>query len=141
MQLSPHFSLEELTRSVTARNRSIDNTPSKSDLANLRLLAETVLEPLRTAFGHPITVSSGYRCAALNKAVGGARSSQHLLGQATDIHAPGNTAEANKALFETAAALIRSGKINVGQCIDEYGYSWVHISLPGKHVNNIIHIK
>ena len=141
MNLSPHFTLEELTRSVTARNRSIDNTPSKSELANLRLLAETVLEPLREAFGRPITVSSGFRCPELNKAVGGARTSQHLLGQAADIHAPTGTAEANKALFETAVALIRSGKINVGQCIDEYGYSWVHISLPGKHVNNIIHIK
>lgn len=141
MQLSPHFSLEELTRSVTARNLTIDNTPNKSELANLRLLAETVLEPLRTAYGKPIVVSSGFRCAALNKAVGGARSSQHLLGQAADIHALSGTAEDNKALFETAASLVRLHTINVGQLIDEYGYSWVHISIPGKHINNIIHIK
>lgn len=141
MQLSQHFTLEELTRSVTARNRAIDNTPSKSDLANLKLLAETVLEPLRTAFGKPIIVSSGYRCQELNKAVGGSRTSQHLLGQAADIHAMGSIKEDNKALFETAVSLIRQGKISVGQCIDEYNYSWVHISIPGKHVNNIIHIK
>ena len=78
MQLSPHFSLEELTRSTAARNLSIDNSPNKSELANLRLLAESVLEPLRQAFGKPIVVNSGFRCEALNKAVGGARSSQHM---------------------------------------------------------------
>lgn len=59
MQLTQHFTLEELTQSVTARNRSIDNTPNKSELANLRLLAESVLEPLRHAYGKPIVVSSG----------------------------------------------------------------------------------
>lgn len=141
MQLSPHFSLEELTRSTAARNLSIDNSPNKSELANLRLLAESVLEPLRQAFGKPIVVNSGFRCEALNKAVGGARSSQHMLGQAADIRTLSNTKEDNKALFETAASLVRSHSISVGQLIDEYGFSWVHISTPGKHVNNIIHIK
>ena len=71
----------------------------------------------------------------------GSKNEQHLLGQAADIHAMGSTKEDNKALFETAVSLIRQGKISVGQCIDEYNYSWVHISIPGKHVNNIIHIK
>lgn len=141
MQLTQHFTLEELTQSVTARNRSIDNTPNKSELANLRLLAESVLEPLRQAYGKPIVVSSGFRCAALNKAVGGSRTSQHLLGQAADIHALSGSPEDNKALFEVAASLVNTGKIKVGQLIDEYGYSWVHISAPGRHVNNIIHIK
>uniref|UniRef100_UPI004027BC86 D-Ala-D-Ala carboxypeptidase family metallohydrolase n=1 Tax=Prevotella sp. TaxID=59823 RepID=UPI004027BC86 len=141
MQLSPHFSLEELTRSTAARNLSIDNSPNKSELANLRLLAESVLEPLRQAFGKPIVVNSGFRCEALNKAVGGARSSQHMLGQAADIRTLSNTKEDNQALFETAASLVRSHSICVGQLIDEYGFSWVHISTPGKHVNNIIHIK
>ena len=143
MQLTKHFTIEELTRSVTARNRSIDNTPNKSELANLRLLAESVLEPLRQAYGKPIVVSSGFRCAALNKAVGGSRTSQHLLGQAAGgryLHA-GWGCEDNKALFEVAASLVNTGKIKVGQLIDEYGYSWVHISTPGRHVNNIIHIK
>lgn len=100
-------------------------------MANLKLLAETVLEPLREAFGHPIIVNSGFRCAAVNKAVGGVRTSQHMLGQAADIRTLSNTPEDNKALFETAASLVRSGKINVGQLIDEYSYSWVHISTPG----------
>ena len=141
MQLTKHFTVEELTRSTAARNLSIDNTPNKSEMANLKLLAETVLEPLREAFGHPIIVNSGFRCAAVNNAVGGVRTSQHMLGQAADIRTLSNTSEDNKALFETAASLVRAGKINVGQLIDEYGYSWVHISTPGKHVNNVIHIK
>ena len=60
MQLTKHFTVEELTRSTAARNLSIDNTPNKSEMANLKLLAETVLEPLREAFGHPIIVNSGF---------------------------------------------------------------------------------
>ena len=64
-----------------------------------------------------------------------------MLGQAADIRTLSNTKEDNQALFETAASLVRSHSICVGQLIDEYGFSWVHISTPGKHVNNIIHIK
>ena len=89
MQLTPHFSLEELTRSSTAERCRIDNTPPVEVVENLRALCQAVLEPARIAFGAPIYVSSGYRCAALNKAVGGKPTSQHLRGEAADLQVKG----------------------------------------------------
>lgn len=131
MKLSEHFTLEELTRSATARARGIDNTPTERDKANLKRLATEVLEPLRKMAGVPITVTSGYRCYALNKAVGGAATSQHLRGEAADIKCADN-----KALFAAAMELMLLGKIKVGQLIDEKGYRWLHISLPTLARNN-----
>ena len=66
-----YFTIEELTRSTTARQRGIDNTPSQQVIDNLTALVNNVLDPLRQAWGKPIHVNSGYRCPALNKAVGG----------------------------------------------------------------------
>ena len=83
--LSEHFSLEEMTRSGVALSRGIDNTPSPEAVENLRLLCLNVLEPVRRRFG-AVRVTSGYRCPELNKAVGGAPLSQHLRGEAADIH-------------------------------------------------------
>ena len=94
MKLTPHFSLEEFVRSVTAQAKGIDNslTPSvKADQAvirNLKTLSENILEPLRDHACQPIVISSGYRCPALNSAVGGSKTSQHLTGEACDIHIP-----------------------------------------------------
>ena len=65
-----YFTIEELTRSTTARLRGIDNTPSQQVINNLIALVDNVLDPLREAWGKPIHVNSGYRCRALNKAVG-----------------------------------------------------------------------
>lgn len=142
MNLTLHFTLEELTRSVTASRLGIDNTPSADITARLIRLAADVLQPLREAFGRPIIVSSGYRCSALNKAVGGAVNSQHLSGEAADIHTLSDIPEDNKALFATAVCLVRDGRIKVGQLIDEKGYNWIHISLPDrKHTNQILHIR
>lgn len=89
MQLTPHFTLEELTRSATAEQRGIDNTPNEEVVENLRTLCRNVLEPARTAFGAPIYVSSGYRCTELNRAVGGKPTSQHLRGEAADLQVKG----------------------------------------------------
>ena len=136
-----YFTLRELTRSATAARLGIDNTPDEKVTANLIRLAETVLDPLREAYGKPIIVSSGYRCPKLNKAVGGARTSQHMYGQAADIHSVGDDPKENKVIFDTAARLVEEGRIKVGQLIDEYGYNWVHISTPGGHLNQILHIK
>lgn len=86
--LTPHFRLSEFTRSATAQARGIDNTPTEEIVSNLRHLCENVLEPLRQHFGEPITISSGYRSAALNRAVGGASNSQHMTGEAADIRVP-----------------------------------------------------
>lgn len=90
IQLSPHFKLSEFTKSSTAIVRKIDNTPSEQVISNLKLLCEQVLEPLRVHFNCPITIDSGYRSLALNKAVGGVKNSQHMTGEAADIHLPDN---------------------------------------------------
>lgn len=141
MKLSEHFTLEELISSITAKNKGIKNVPNDTELKNLKDLAANVLEPLRVAYGKPIRVSSGYRCSALNKLVGGSKTSQHVLGQAADITSLSDTVEDNKELFDVALKLIAQGKIRVGQVIDEYNYNWVHISTPYKNVNQILHIK
>ena len=94
MKLSEHFELNEFTRSATADRLHIDNSLNPSDptgqsiINNLRNLCQQVLEPLREHFGIPVVVSSGYRCPALNKAVGGVPNSQHLTGEAADIVMP-----------------------------------------------------
>lgn len=89
-QLTPHFKLSEFTKSSTATARKIDNTPSEQVISNLKLLCEQVLEPLRVHFNCPIIIGSGYRSPALNKAVGGVKNSQHMTGEAADIHLPDN---------------------------------------------------
>lgn len=89
MQLTEHFTLSELTRSETAERRHIDNTPPPEVVDNLRALCRNVLEPARVAFGAPIYITSGYRCPALNKAVGGKPTSQHLRGEAADLQVKG----------------------------------------------------
>jgi len=83
--LSPNFSLEELTFSEMALRRGWKNDPSPLALENLKRLCETLLEPIRAAFGVPIHVNSGYRSAQINKAVGGATGSAHMIGRAADI--------------------------------------------------------
>lgn len=137
MNVTENFTLEELYKSSTAEKLKINNTPNEEVKNSLILLALKVLQPLREAFGKPITVTSGYRSQALNQAVKGAKNSQHLKGEAADLKCSDN-----KNLFETARKLIEEKKIEVGQLIDEYNYSWVHISLPNfKHKNEILHIK
>lgn len=88
IQLSPHFRLSEFLRSATATARKIDNTPSLDVVSNLQQLCVNVLEPLREHVGQAVVISSGYRSKALNTAVGGAKSSQHMTGEACDIHIP-----------------------------------------------------
>ena len=89
MQLSKNFYLSEFITSQTAERLGIDNTPSDIIIANLTSLAKTVLQPLRDHYGCPVVISSGYRCPKLNKAIGGAVSSQHMKGEAVDIKVPG----------------------------------------------------
>jgi len=119
MNLSPHFTLAEFVESQTATRKGIDNTPTPSVITSLARVA-AVLEQVRALVGGPITVSSGYRCAALNKAVGGAANSAHLLGLAADITAPGMTPQA-------LAKMIQRAGIAYDQLI--YEGTWVHIGL------------
>lgn len=141
MKLTEHFTLEELTRSATAVRLGIDNTPTKSIISNLAEVAQ-LLEKIRTTYSKPIIVTSGYRCEKLNKAVGGAKGSQHRLGQAADIRSISDSVEDNKELFNVIVGMMLQKEIEVGQVIDEYNYNWVHVSTPKLTTNNQIkHIK
>lgn len=85
MNLSAHFTLEELTFSEVAVRQSIDNTPDQAHIANLQRLCVTLLEPARELLGVPLHINSGYRSTRVNAAVGGAHASAHLLGLAADF--------------------------------------------------------
>jgi len=131
-----YFTIKELTNSKTANRIGIKNIPSEKELANLVALIENVLDPLRMAYGHPITVNSGYRSDELNRAIGGATNSQHMRGEAADITV-GNKNE-NKKLFE----LLQSIDVQYDQLIDESKYSWVHVSYKSSGANRkqILHL-
>lgn len=85
MKLTKNFSLEELVNSETAKINGINNNASIDVLNNLEALCKNVLQPLRDHFNKPIVITSGYRCKALNKLVGGVSNSQHTTGEAVDI--------------------------------------------------------
>lgn len=140
-QFTKNFSYDELIASATAKRLGLDNTPTLEEKEKLRQLAEDILQPIRDAWKSPIVVTSGYRSEEVNKAVGGVKTSQHRLGEAADIKVGGK--ERNRKLFNFIYKLISKGDIKVGQLIDEYSYSWIHISLPrkGKENNQILHIK
>lgn len=116
-----HFTLKELSASTTATQKGIDNTPNEEYTNNLIQLVEHVLDPLRELYGKPIRVNSAYRCEALNKAVNGSKTSDHMLGRAADITA-GSPAE-NKKLYD----LIKDN-LEYDQLIDEKNYTWIHVS-------------
>ena len=82
-----YFTISEMLRSDTALKMGIWNGANLEHEENMRALVENVLDPLRAKYGHPIYVSSGYRCPKLNNAVNGALNSQHMRGEAADIHA------------------------------------------------------
>lgn len=143
--LSPHFTLNELIKSSTASRRGIDNSPTQEALENLTKLAQDVLEKIRTEYGKPLIVSSGYRCPKLNTRIGGAKNSDHVYGAAADIHTVSDTVTDNKNLFLLITQMAKEGKIKCRQIIDEYNYNWVHVSInhsKNKVKNNeILHIK
>ena len=118
-----YFTINELTRTSTG----LDNTPSKVEQDNLEYLVNNVLDKVREIYGKPIKVNSGYRSKLVNKKVGGASNSQHTKGEAVDITG-GNKTE-NKMIYEIIKNL---GKYD--QLINEYDYSWIHISY--KNGNN-----
>ncbi len=141
MNLTNHFSLQELTNSATAKRLKIDNTPSDLIIKELQEVAN-MLEKIRIVYGKPIIVTSGYRCPKLNNVVGGAKTSQHVLGQAADIRSVSDSHADNKALFDLIVEMGKQKQIKWGQLIDEYNYNWIHISTPKLKTNNqILHIK
>ncbi len=123
-----YFTIEELCRSATATLRGIDNTPSEEVKRNLTRLVDDVLDPLREAWGKPLVVSSGYRCPALNAAVGGSKTSHHMRGMAVDIDT-GNSVD-NRRLYNKVLEL----GLPFTQLIDERNFDWVHIGYDPANV-------
>lgn len=121
MNISQHITLHEATNSHTAKRLGIDNTPDEHTIINMKIVAEKCFEPARRAMGKPIRVNSFYRCPELNKAVKGSPTSQHVKGEAIDMDM-GNVAD-NKKLYDWCKA-----NLIFDQLINEYNYSWVHIS-------------
>lgn len=119
MNLSEHFTLEELTHTD---HREFDNTPNDAELANLKRLA-AFLEDVKTALGgKPVMINSAFRCKQVNDAVGSKDSSQHRIGCAADIRIPGMTPD------EVVRTIIASG-LPYDQIIREFD-RWTHISVP-----------
>ena len=121
MNLSPNFTLEELTASEVAQRKGLDNTPNATETANLVRTAE-LLEQVRSLLNKPILVNSAFRSKPVNDSVGSKDTSQHRIGCAADIRVPGMTPK------QVVQACIDGG-IPFDQIIEEFG-SWTHISVP-----------
>ena len=122
MNLTPHFTLEELTASEAADRNGWDNTPNEQELANLKRLADFLEQVKAVLGGKPIMVNSAFRSKLVNDSVGSKDSSQHRVGCAADIRVPGMTPD------EVVKAVIASG-IGYDQIIREFD-RWTHISVP-----------
>lgn len=121
MNLSPNFTLEELT---ITEHRELDNTPNDAELANLKRLAEFLEKVKEVLGGKPVMVNSAFRSKAVNDAVGSKDTSQHRVGCAADLRVPGMTPD------DVVKAVIASG-IGYDQVIREFD-RWTHISIPNK---------
>lgn len=122
--LSQHFTLGEFIASGVALRHGIDNTPSAEHVANLRALCLNVLEPLRRRFG-VLRITSGYRCPKLNALVGGSPASQHLRGEAADIHTGGR--EASEKIYEYAMKYLTYDQLLL-EHVEKTGTRWLHVS-------------
>jgi len=123
MNLSPNFTLQELTTSETAMRNGLDNTPGPIAYQNLVRLAN-FLEEVRKILGKPIMINSAYRGPEVNKHVGGSKNSQHMVGCAADIRVPGMSSDA------VCKAIIASD-LQYDQLIREFD-SWTHISITNE---------
>lgn len=124
MRLSKNFVLSEITRSNTAKRLGIDNEPTKKDLENLQRIVTNLLQPLRDHLG-PIRISSGYRSKELNRAISGSNKSQHSKGEAVDIQFWKEGKMCNKEVYDW----IIDNAVEFDQMINEFDFSWIHISL------------
>ena len=131
--MTRNFTLDELIASQTAWDLNINNMPKEGEIQNLRILAETVLQPLRNIVGMPIRVTSGYRCEELNSAVGGSLTSYHRFGYAADLVGLDGLTNAN--IFYTIKYMLPFTEL-----IWEFGTtlepSWVHVALDLNEINN-----
>ena len=115
IDISAHITMQEATRTSTG----IPNLPDVATIQRMQYVAQTVFEPLRAHFGVPIKINSFYRSPAVNKAVGGAATSQHVAGEAIDLHCD---TIPDKVIFD----YIRQN-LPHDQVIHEP--TWVHVSL------------
>jgi uncharacterized protein YcbK (DUF882 family) len=122
VNLSPHFTWEELTQTGQFALRDQNRVQAEPYRANLIRLATTLLEPVRAQFG-PTRINSGFRCPAVNAAIGGSPTSQHLRGEAADLVPSG-------ADLDTVMRWIVASSLPYGQAIREP--TWIHLSLPGR---------
>jgi hypothetical protein len=127
MKLSKNLTLKEAIKSNTAIRLGIPNIPEDWEIHNLRAVAENVFQPVRDHFGVPIAVSSGYRSKKLNKAIGGSKYSQHMIGEALDIDAHVFGKVTNAEIFNYI-----KNNLEWDQMIWEFGDdeepNWVHVS-------------
>jgi zinc D-Ala-D-Ala carboxypeptidase len=125
--LSKYATLDECSRSVTASRLGIDNNPPLEVRDNLREICSKVFDPCREFVGGPLAIASGYRCPKLNKAVGGSKTSEHMLGQALDIDCDTFGNKTNAELF-----YFIKDNLDFNQLIWEFGTDknpeWVHVS-------------
>jgi len=121
--ISKHITLQEATESATALRMGINNVPNEVELEAMKYVSENLFEPIREWYNKPIKINSFYRCLALNKAVNGSKTSGHVLGNSIDIS--GSSKAENKKIFD----FIKTSGLNYDQVINEYDYTWVHISL------------
>jgi hypothetical protein len=127
------FTIAELTRSNTATQRGIDNTPTEGQIANLRILVVNLLDPIREIWGRPLNVISGFRSEELNRAVGGSATSDHRNGCAADISA--GSPVLNRELF----AMIEFNKaIEFDQMYPINNYASIHVSFRASGNRNQI---
>lgn len=131
MRLSDNLTLAEVTKSATAKRKGISNEPTIEHMENLKAVAQNIFQPVRDHFGKPIAVTSGYRSADLNKAIGGSSTSQHCKGEAIDMDADVFGGVTNREIFEYI-----KDHLDFDQLIYEFGDEnnpdWVHCSFISK---------
>ena len=121
--ISEHITYAEATASNKAKQLGISNTPNERELKAMKLLAEAVFEPLRKWYGKPIQVTSFFRSAKINKAIGGSATSQHSLGQAIDI----DTVSDNRKLFDYIKDNLPFDQL-IWENGDDNTPAWIHVS-------------
>ena len=134
MKLSKNLSLAEATKSTTAKRLGINNTPDEWTTENLRQVAVNIFQPLRSAFGCPIYVSSGYRSAELNTAIGGSRRSQHVEGRALDLDADVYGGCTNSQIFNWIKENLEFDQL-IWEFGDDDNPDWVHVSYVYDGIN------
>ena len=122
MNLTPNFTLDELTASESAERNGWENTPNDAELENLKRLADFLEQVKVVLGGKPVMINSAFRSKKVNDSVGSKDTSQHRIGCAADIRVPGMTPD------EVVRKIIASG-ISYDQVIREFD-RWTHISIP-----------